>query len=323
MGLTGSRPATPSGVLPPTQPSSFPWYSASSYTAPSYYSTPNTSRMSFGGIFKTAFIVIGIIVGGFLLYNFFVVGSGGTSTSLFSPPTTMNQIPTAVSGKKKTEIPAANVPITSSARHGVQFWMYIEDWGYNFNKRKVVMKRIDPANASNVNPFVFLHETDNSLGVQVSVYPTNSAGSGASTPAGANNTDATDDVFTCTVENVPLQTWFAVSITIFDKNMDIYINGKLVKSCALSGIPKPAMGSIIIGDDDKGFSGKMCGLQSYPMMLTPSDAMSFFSAGTACSDDVPEGGKTLVDTPTLRLFGYTLSTSVLDKTGKEIKKYTF
>ena len=47
-----------------------------------------------------------------------------------------------------------------------------------------------------------------------------------STPAPAGHSDFTDDVFTCEVPNIPLQTWFSVSATVFGRNLDVYIDRK-------------------------------------------------------------------------------------------------
>jgi hypothetical protein len=165
---------------------------------------------------------------------------------------------------------------------------------------------------------ISLHPTDNSLNVTVSVYPTGDT-AGAATP-GANTTG---DSFTCTVENVPLQAWFSVSVTVFQRNLDIYINGRLVKSCALPGVPKPAVGDIILNDAG-GFSGSLCNVHSYSGMLSPADAKAFFSAGTSCAapapttPSAPGSGDTFVT-----LFGYTFRFATIDKGGKELSSYTF
>lgn len=125
--------------------------------------------------------------------------------------------------------------------------MFVNDWSYKFGEDKPVIVRNDPTNPAIMNPNITLHPTDNSLNIGISVFP-NEAGSADTT--GTSN----DDVFTCTVPNIPLQTWFAVSMTVFEKNLDVYINGMLVKSCALPGVPKPATSDIQLNPDG-GFSG--------------------------------------------------------------------
>jgi hypothetical protein len=126
------------------------------------------------------------------------------------------------------------------------------------------------------------------------------------------------------VENVPLQTWFSVSVTVFQRNLDIYINGRLVKSCVLRAIPKPAVGDIILNDSG-GFSGGLCNVNYYNTMLGPEDAKEFHAKGTTCAPPATAGGVTPVDKDSffITLFGYTFRFSTLDKAGKELNSFTF
>ena len=149
----------------------------------------------------------------------------------------------------------------------------------------------------------------------VSLFPEKEGSAGKSVPAPAGHSSSTDDVFTCEVPNVPLQTWFSVSVTVFGRNLDVYIDGKLVKSCFLPGVPKPAVGDIQLTPGG-GFSGKVCDFYHYPRMLTPGDAMNFWSAGTSCKNTT---GPTTASTAT----GYAIKFGVYDATGKQVQQYTF
>jgi hypothetical protein len=167
-----------------------------------------------------------------------------------------------------------------------------------------------------VGPDISLHPSDNSLDIKVSIYPAGNSASG--TPAPANASSANGDSYTCTIENVPLQAWFAVSVTVFQRNMDVYINGRLVKSVVLPGIPKPVLGDVLIGAvaPSKGFSGSVCNVHMYNSMLTPADAMAFFAAGTGCAAPSPTKAET---TSTVAdLFGYKLQYGVLDASGNKV-----
>jgi len=199
--------------------------------------------------------------------------------------------------------------------YGMQWWMYVKDWNYGYGKPKSVVKRPDSTNGAVMNPQISLHPTDNSLQVSVSVYPATEGGTGKSQPAAAGHSGSSDDVFVCEVPNIPLQTWFSVSVTVFGRNMDIYIDGKLVKSCFLSGVPKPAVGDIQLTPDG-GFSGRMCNFYHYPKMLTPSDAMAFWAAGTSCRNKTTTSG-------TAAATGYAVKFGVYDSLGKEIQEYAF
>jgi roadblock/LC7 domain-containing protein len=213
-------------------------------------------------------------------------------------------------------IAASNAPMSAEKEgaYGMQWWMFIEDWNYGYGKEKFILKRQDPTNGLIVNPSVSLLPTDNTMRVTVSLFPT-TEGASKTTPAPAGDSGATDDVFYCDVKDVPLQSWFSVSVTVFGRNVDVYIDGKLVKSCFLPGVPKPAAGDILLTPDG-GFSGKMCNFYHMPRMLTPGDAMSFYAAGTPCSS--LSASSTLSSAT-----GYSVKFGVYDALGKEIQEYAF
>ena len=254
-----------------------------------------------------------------LIYNIIQASLGLPGYSPL-PVGPADQTPKAIDGKVLTTIPAKKVPLNTGSDYGLQFWMYIKDWDYKFGKEKIILQRTDAANGSIVSPKIALDATNNSLNVSVSIYPSGTS-AGASNPAPANSTSANGDIYTCTVENVPLQSWFSVSVTVFQRNLDVYINGFLVKSAVLPGIPKPAVGDIQIGVDG-GFSGSLCNLHSYPNMLAPSDAFAFHAAGTTCGYSAPDGTDT--GSSSFTIFGYTFTFGIKDKaSGKSIVNYTF
>jgi hypothetical protein len=307
MGLFSSKPAPPpflGSLMPPAYPTS-----------------------SFNGlsvVMKAMVVIAGLVVvlfAALFLYNVIQNANGKPGVSVMGPAVVPDQAPTPLDGKTPTTIPAANVQASSGADNGVQFWMFIKDWDYSFGKEKGILVRKDSTNKANFNPKITLHPTDNSLNVSVSIYGGASGAAGASTPAASNDSSAAGDMYTCTVENVPLQTWFSVSATIFQRNLDVYINGKLVKSCVLPGVPRPASGDIVVGDNG-GFSGYVCNVHSYPNMLGPSDASAFFSAGTNCAS-FAQPPSTSSNGSQLTLFGYTFTFNVKDSSGKEVSNYSF
>jgi hypothetical protein len=198
--------------------------------------------------------------------------------------------------------------------YGMQWWMYVQDWNYGYGKDKDVVKRSDSTNGAVVNPHITLHPTDNTLRVAVSIFPATEGGSSKAQPAPAGHSGSSEDVFNCDVPNIPLQSWFSVGVTVFGRNLDVYIDGKLVKSCFLSGVPKPSVGDINLTSNG-GFSGRICGFNHYPKMLTPSDTSAFYSAGTPCKNKTPSANTSAS--------GYSVKFGVYDAIGKEVQEYTF
>jgi hypothetical protein len=250
-------------------------------------------------------------------------GAGGTTGTPPPPPLLWEwwygagSLAGAVDGTGTTVVPATYAPLSAGNQgaYGMQWWMYIKDWNYGYGKEKPIIVRPDTTNSAIMNPRVVLHPTDNSLRISVSVFPSGEDGS-VSEPAPAGHAGSTDDVFVCEVPNIPLQSWFSVSLTVFERNLDVYLNGMLVKSCFMSGVPKPAVGDIQVTPEG-GFSGMVCGLTSSNKMLNPSDALAFYSSDNSCH--------TISDKPSaaVNTTGYSVKFGVYDTVGRQVREYTF
>lgn len=251
------------------------------------------------------------------------------STQALAPPTPFAKLYSAIFGGSTPNlapvlhdatntviVPGKNAPLSSGPEGGysMQWWMFIKDWNYGYGKPKSVIRRPDATTNAIANPDISLHPTDNTLQVSVSIYPSTEGGAAKAQPAPAGHSGSTDDVFVCEVPNIPLQTWFSVSLSVFGRNLDIYIDGKLVKSCFLTGVPKPAVGDIQLTPGG-GFSGSVCNFYHYSRMLTPADAIAFWSAGTPCQNQtLPDGNMANK---------YSVNFGMYDATGKKIQNYTF
>lgn len=272
---------------------------------PAYYPPPPppTSGSKWTGVVPMVLGAIILMYAGLFIFNYFRKQAGKPEISLMgATPSSGDQTPTPVDGKTRTVLPASSMPLSEGNDYGIQLWMFIKDWDYKFGQEKNVLKRVAPTEGT-INPQITLEPSDNTLRVSVNVFPT---GTGT-------------DSFTCSVENIPLQTWFSLSVTVFQRNLDIYLNGRLVKSCVLPGVPKPALGDIVLNDDG-GFSGSICNVHTYAQMLGPDDTKAFFDAGTNCGEPTPV---TSEQSPLMTLFGYTFRLSILNDMGAEIRKYTF
>lgn len=253
---------------------------------------------------KAAVYVIVASLIGFGIYFVYegAVGDKSRSGNLASTP---------VDSSSTAIVPADQAPPQSGPQggnYGIQWWMFIKDWDYKFGEQKPVIRR---GNAGAYNPYVYLSPTENTLCVDVSVFPPN----GGPEPASVGSSgSAGDDKFTCKVPNVPLQKWFAVGVSVSGRNVDIYLDGLLVRSCLLPGVPRTPAGSLEIMPSG-GFSGSCIDVYHYSRALVPFDAQKFAAAGT--------NGTSYNALPSKSLFGYTVKLGVVDDSGKEIKKFTF
>lgn len=305
MGLFQSKSSAPA-----------PIFSLAPTPVPVSYIQPTVAPKR-SNIFTILIIIVGaffLVYLGFTFYNYLRRRNGQEPVSIFGGSVSSDQTPTPVDGKTKKVIPSADVPLNSSMQSGVQFWMFIADWDYKFGQEKSILERVAPNNPAIKSPAISLAASDNTLQVKVSLY-------GADSSAASSDLNGTGDVFTCSVENVPLQSWFSVSVTTFQRNLDIYINGRLVKSCVLPGVPKPAYGDIVLNDNG-GFSGSICNVHSHSSMITPEEAQAFFARGTNCQAPSPAASAVDKNSFFITLFGYTFKFSTLDKLGKEVSSLT-
>lgn len=258
------------------------------------------------GSFVTIAVVVAVIaLAAYLLYNW-VQGGSDSSGNLASTPVS------STSPKKVSSTQAPPSQGESGGAYGIQFWAYIQDWNYKFGETKPVIVR---QASGDVNPSITLAPNDNSLQVTISLFPTSGGASGSSSPAPSNNDgSSTDGTFTCTISDVPLQSWFCVSVSLDGRALDLYLNGKMVRSCVLPGVPKPVLGDLEIMPGG-GFSGKVIDVYHYSRALSPSDAAAFYAKGT-------NGSKYTSQTlPSKGVFGYNVQVGVFNPAGTEVKKF--
>ena len=247
---------------------------------------------------STSFITYSVIIlllafGSWFIYQG-VMGDKAVSGNLARTP---------IDSSTAAVIPGSAAPAQSGingGNYGMQWWMYIKDWDTKFGIKKTVIKR---GGVGSYNPYVYLGETDNSLVVQIDQHAT--TGTSTAAPAASQ---------TCSLPNVPLQTWFAVSLSVSGRNVDLYLNGTLLRSCLLPGVPMTPTGSVNVMSDG-GFSGNVVDLFHYSRALTPADASAFFAAGTAGTSYTPNA------LPSKSFFGYSVNFNITDSNGKLIKQF--
>lgn len=295
MGSSESRPAQPLMIAPPR---------------------PEGSG---GGIVRTLVILAGIgfmLYLGIVFYNYLRRRQGLPEITFVSGGKGEDLTPEPVDGKKRTVVPVTALRTGNESDYGIQFWMYIQDWDYKFGQPKYILTRSAPNNTAIKTPQITLSPNENTLDVAVSVFPVTGG-------ANTSRTNMSGDLFKCSVENVPLQSWFSVSITCFQRNLDIYINGRLVKSCVLPGVPRIGLGEIVLNDNG-GFSGSICNVTFTPNMLDPEDAARYHAAGTNCQAPTPKKEKGYdPNSVFLTLFGYTFRFITYNKQGTEISNVAF
>lgn len=192
---------------------------------------------------------------------------------MFSDPYTLQSIQ---NGKTTTTIEASTLATTGSAADNTNFaysiWFYINDWNYRYGDVKTIFTRMNSPNAK-PSPSVHLDEIANNLTVTLACFPGTPAVDGAAAATSVNHM--------CKVGNIPIQRWVNLIVSVYGRSLDIYIDGKLVKTCLLPGVANVNSAANIYLTPGGGFDGWTSKFQYFPAPLNPQEAWNIYTAGYA------------------------------------------
>ena len=114
---------------------------------------------------------------------------------------------------------------------------------------------------------------DNDVTISVSCYPKQASGT-APTSNGVR-----PNIHKCKVQNVPLQRWVNIIISLYGRTLDVYIDGKLVRTCLLPGVAKISQTAPVIITPNGGFSGWTANFQYWANSTSPQQAYDIYKNG--------------------------------------------
>lgn len=204
---------------------------------------------------------------------------------MFTDPYTLQGIN---DGKSMTTIEASslanngsNVPSNNFA---YSIWFYVNDWRYRYGEPKVIFGRMgtpSTTGGSSVNgvpgadpcPLVILAPIQNNIQVSIACFP------GSDVASNSNRNRQNTIVHTCGVGNVPIQKWVNLLVSVYGRSMDIYIDGKLVRTCLLPGVASVNPNANVYVTPMGGFDGWTSNFQYFPNSLNPQEAWNIYSKG--------------------------------------------
>ena len=161
-----------------------------------------------------------------------------------------NTLSGLTSGKSLQKIEASSLPVsqvTGSSNFTYSIWFYIDDWNYRYGEPKVIFGRMTTGTGQNEPcPSVMLGPIQNNIIVSLAVYP----GLDEAPEDGTNYI-----VHTCGIANVPIQRWCNFFMSVYGRTLDLYLDGKLVRTCVLPGVAKIDSSAPIYITPMGGFSG--------------------------------------------------------------------
>lgn len=172
---------------------------------------------------------------------------------------------------------------STAANFTYSIWIYITDWSYNYGQEKIIFVR-PGSNVGNIdsstitsstpslspNPLVMLGATENNLIISQEIYNTKTTTATSKTPT---------STFTCGISNIPIQKWANILVSVYGRSMDLYLDGKLVRTCVMPGIAKVSSTSPVYISPNGGFSGYYSKFEYYPNSTDPQTAWNIYAKG--------------------------------------------
>jgi len=202
-----------------------------------------------------------------------------------------NLTSTVVEGTKQTLIPGKNLGSNpGSPNYAYSVWFNIADWSQRYGEYKVLFARMGtPSNTKGVSvqgingldpcPSVIFDAYQNTAIVSIGCYP----GNGEPTVKDSSGTWSKASVTTCTVSNIPIQKWTNMIISVYGRTLDVYLNGKLVKTCLLGGSALVNPNADVSLTPGGGFSGWTSRFQYFPNAIDPQAAWNIYESGWGSS----------------------------------------
>lgn len=210
--------------------------------------------------FQTILLGVIVVVILYLVYVYVFADNTNKSLSLSN------------NGKNKKIIKASALPGNpSSIDFTFSIWIYVDSWQYQYSKPKVIFRRSN-STSNTLSPSVALAPSTNDLDISMTTFADNNA---------AGNVDS------WSIQNIPIQKWCNIIIATNNRTVDTYIDGKLVNTNVLSGVPKMDKDADIELTPEKGFSGATAKFRYFSRTISPREAYEIYREGP--------GGNALTD----------------------------
>lgn len=185
----------------------------------------------------------------------------------------MTKTTTNVSGfsdaSKSLSVPCAK--FGANTNYGYSVWIYVDSWITSSSdavlKKNILTRCVGPAPAFNL----YLDNAQNNLKLLMS-----------------NNTKS------CDIKNIKLQKWVNITMSVYGNTVDLYLDGKLVRTCVLTAMPtiQPTINDTLFvggaytitngackGDSEGDLRGYISNVVYKSDYFTPEEAWNIYSAG--------------------------------------------
>ena len=202
---------------------------------------------------KQVFIIIGIVtvvllaIIGIILYIMFLYN-----------PALLNGVADA---RYTIELPPSDNLANTNNEFTLSFWYYIDGWKYKYNETKSIL------NWDSGKLKVDINSVDNTMVVSMK--------------------DLDDKTHECVIEDIKLQKWNFVCLTLWNRSLDIILDDKYSQSCSQDTSPdySNSTSMILLGDNEyggqasAGFNGSISNVYFYNYARRFEETMDLYNKG--------------------------------------------
>lgn len=201
--------------------------------------------------------------------------------------------PVLVSGEIDTTStpPGAKLPKSLEGNlYSISCWINIADYTKGYGSLKNILVRtgtmanpIQPTDSKDIlgatncqvqSPGIYLDATTTNLRVFTSVMDPNNGGKVKCPPE------------ECVIRNIPLNKWVHIVYVLNSNNVDVYINGKLERSCVLNGIPYQNDFNSLYLLNGPSYNGKLAQVQYFTEAITPGTVLQLYNKGPSGKNSI-------------------------------------
>jgi len=180
------------------------------------------------------------------------------------------QIASMQKASVRTTLPATTLPPnTNPTNFSLSMWFYITSWSCASTGSPSKNLFSITGTGTIANKFdVSLGSCQNDLAVGISC-------TGSGSPSSSSSRSV------CSIKNVPLQRWVCLTVSVYGRTLDTYLDGKLVRTCVLPNSSdaltvQSSLTNIVIGG---GFDGFITSVKYKSAPVNPQEAWNMYSDG--------------------------------------------
>ena len=260
-------------------------------------------------------IIIVALVALYYLYKFLFTSSAESKVVLQGVKNAKtNEAVGAITNDVKSDpviVSSKDLPaLTEGGEYTVSYWMYVNDWAYRQNKNKHILSIGSSGESSSGfhTLVVYLGKQTNSLKIRIHAADSGVTAENSDTnipmasymsmfnDVGLQNSLLESSNKLCDLPEVDLQRWVYVNIVLNGKTVDVYLDGKLARSCILPTFYRvPGAGYSLRICDKGGFGGYISNATTYGYAQSPDEIWKQYMAGPNSSGNFLDYLKSFFD----------------------------